>query len=367
MKKLHIFRAGKHTASGGDQIDFSETVVAQIAHGYDPAKHEAPIVIGHPASNGPAYGWVRSLSATGADLDAEPHQVDQSFMDMVAAGRFKKISASFYTPDAPNNPTPGSYYLRHVGFLGAQPPAVKGLRPVQFDDGQAGGIIEFTDDYANSSLWRRLREFLIGKYGVETADEVAPSYLVQSLEDDARKPSTPPQTSNSFQEHDAMTKEELDARAAELNTREAAIKTREDAATAKETSFADRESAIATRERAIATGEISTWLDQQIAAGRVTPAEKPTLAAFAETLDRSKTADFGEYKGLTQYAAWQKGIEARAKVIAFGEHAAPGGDMTQGTTTEQHAAKIAAHRQAEAGKGRNISFAEAAAEIAKAA
>ena len=32
----------------------------------------------------------------------------------------------------PNNPTPGRYYLKHVGFLGAIQPAVDGLRPVEF-------------------------------------------------------------------------------------------------------------------------------------------------------------------------------------------------------------------------------------------
>ena len=35
---------------------------------------------------------------------------------------------------------PGKWYLRHVGFLGAAAPAVKGLKPVEFaDDG--GGVV----------------------------------------------------------------------------------------------------------------------------------------------------------------------------------------------------------------------------------
>lgn len=75
---------------------------------------------------------MRSLAAGDDGLNAEPHQVDPEFAEMVNAGRFKKISASFYTPDAPNNPVPGVYYLRHVGFLGAQPPAVKGLKQAEF-------------------------------------------------------------------------------------------------------------------------------------------------------------------------------------------------------------------------------------------
>ena len=70
---------------------------------------------------------------------------------MVAAGAFKKISASFYSPSSPQNPVPGVYYLRHVGFLGAQPPAVKGLRNPAFADGEDGVISfeEFTPNPAD--------------------------------------------------------------------------------------------------------------------------------------------------------------------------------------------------------------------------
>ena len=131
---LQIFRAGRHTAMSGAVLDFSDADLAATAAAYDPARSEAPIVVGHPKTDGPAYGWVRSLSFAEGGLEAEPHQVDPAFAELVDAGRFKKISASFFTPDAPNNPVPGVYYLRHVGFLGAQPPAVKGLRSPEFAD-----------------------------------------------------------------------------------------------------------------------------------------------------------------------------------------------------------------------------------------
>ena len=133
-KHLHIFKPGRQTAMSGAVLDFSESDLAASARAYDPALHEAPIVIGHPKHDAPAYGWVKSLAASGDGLNAEPHQVDADFAELVASGRYKKISASFYLPDAPNNPVPGVYYLRHVGFLGAQPPAVKGLKQAEFAD-----------------------------------------------------------------------------------------------------------------------------------------------------------------------------------------------------------------------------------------
>ena len=120
---LQVFRPGRHTAMSGTTLAFSESDLAATAQAYDPAKHEAPIVVGHPTHDGPAYGWVKSLAHVGGALEAQPHQVDAAFAELVGAGRFKKFSASFYAPDAPANPVPGVYYLRHVGFLGAMAPA----------------------------------------------------------------------------------------------------------------------------------------------------------------------------------------------------------------------------------------------------
>ncbi|WP_030129132.1 phage protease [Pseudomonas sp. QTF5] len=144
MKPLHIFKPGTHTAQCGTTLNFTETDLAATVSAYNPTLHEAPLVIGHPQHDAPAAGWVKFLSATALGLIAEPQQVDATFAEQVAKGSYKKISASFYHPSAANNPVPGVYYLRHVGFLGAQPPAVKGLRPIELAEGEPG-VIEFSD------------------------------------------------------------------------------------------------------------------------------------------------------------------------------------------------------------------------------
>ncbi len=189
MKPLHIFKPGSHTAMNGARIDFSESDLAATVSAYDPALHEAPMVIGHPKHDAPAAGWVKSLAVTPSGLVAEPQQVDPAFAELVAKGSYKKISASFYHPDAANNPVPGVYYLRHVGFLGAQPPSVKGLRPIELADAEEG-VVEFGDygHELNSDMWRRLREWFIGKFDKETADQVAPSWAIESLAEIARQP-----------------------------------------------------------------------------------------------------------------------------------------------------------------------------------
>ncbi|MEW5972330.1 MAG: peptidase [Pseudomonadota bacterium] len=140
---IHIFKAGTRTAMSGEVISFSEADLAASAQAYNPSIHEAPLVVGHPRHDAPAYGWVQALEFGEDGLTAIPYQVDPAFAEMYAAGRFKKVSASFYRPNASNNPVPGVWYLRHVGFLGAQPPAVKGLRPAEFADGEDCVTVEF--------------------------------------------------------------------------------------------------------------------------------------------------------------------------------------------------------------------------------
>ncbi|MBD9463918.1 phage protease [Pseudomonas sp. Pdm06] len=145
MNPLHIFKPGTHTAQCGTTFHFTEADLAATVAAYNPTLHEAPLVIGHPQHDAPAAGWVKSLTATAQGLIAEPQQIDASFAEQIAKGSYKKISASFYHPTAANNPVPGVYYLRHVGFLGAQPPAVKGLRPIELAESEPG-VIQFSED-----------------------------------------------------------------------------------------------------------------------------------------------------------------------------------------------------------------------------
>ncbi len=124
MKPFEIFRTGTHTSLNGQTKEFSETDLDTIASSYDPQQHEAPIVIGHPETNAPAYGWIDKLKRVGDRLIAFPKQVSNEFAELVKTGAFKKRSISI-TPDL---------QLNHVGFLGAAAPAVKGLKDVEFSE-----------------------------------------------------------------------------------------------------------------------------------------------------------------------------------------------------------------------------------------
>lgn len=137
---LHILRAGTFTASSGEQVTLSEADLQGLAESYDEGAFSAPIVVGHPRTNAPAYGWVSGLEFSAAGVHAEPRDVEPRFAEMVRKRRFAKISASLYMPGNESHPVDGATapYLRHVGFLGAAAPAIQGLKEASLsDDGDA--------------------------------------------------------------------------------------------------------------------------------------------------------------------------------------------------------------------------------------
>ena len=55
-KRIKIFKSGAQTTAAGQTIEFSDADLIACAAAYDPATSEAPIVIGHPKTDAPAYG-----------------------------------------------------------------------------------------------------------------------------------------------------------------------------------------------------------------------------------------------------------------------------------------------------------------------
>lgn len=138
---IRILRPGTFTSVEGKAITFGQAELRAIAEGYDPAGDPAPLVVGHPKIDDPAFGWVGRLSIEGDVLVAHPDRIDASFADQVRKGDYAKVSAQLYEPDNPHNPKPGQFYLKHVGFLGAHAPGVKSLGTVQFAAGDEGETV----------------------------------------------------------------------------------------------------------------------------------------------------------------------------------------------------------------------------------
>lgn len=319
-KPLQIFKPGRHTAMSGAVLAFSESDLAASAAAYDPARFEAPIVVGHPKLDAPAYGWVKSLAFAQGGLDAEPQQVDPAFAEMVSAGRFKKISAAFFSPESPNNPVPGVYYLRHVGFLGAQAPAVKGLRDPGFAENEVG-IVEFSewDDVTNAGLWRSLRDWVIGKFGQDEADKVIPGYQVQQLEQAAQQELAESAAESSampvpaFSESTALPPKEKSTvtpeQKAALEAENAQLKSK----------LADAEAATKAIQLQQVSDQHSAFADSLIADGKLLPANKAVVVA---TMDHFSAESPSFAVGDAQkplLEGFKEFLEAMPKRLEFGE------------------------------------------------
>lgn len=185
---VEVFEGGQQTDSKGVTREFTDAQLDEVVANHKPA----PIVIGHPKTDSPAYGWTESLRRVGKKLEAKFGNVQAAFAKMVEDKRFPNRSVKFRLG-------PKGLELVHVGWLGAAPPAIEGLKPVEFAAGDDGMEFEFAarEGYALRLLaggLRRMREFLLVKFGQEEADAYAPDYQISELErlgaeiDDTQRP-----------------------------------------------------------------------------------------------------------------------------------------------------------------------------------
>lgn len=322
-KLIEIFKAGKHTAMSGETLTFSQADLQAAVAAYDPQVYEAPLVVGHPKLDDPAYGWAQGLSLTDdGKLLADPHQVDTEFSEIVNQGRFKKVSASFFAPDAPNNPKPGVWYLKHIGFLGAAAPAVKGLKSVAFAQNEQG-VYEFTDwdQMSIASMFRRLREYIIGKDGIETADATLPAYEIEGLQINAVQEAPAMVTSSFSETQPDLTPKKDNDMTPEQQAEFDALKAENQALKDKEAAFAQAE--LSNKAQTIHAANVA-FADALTQAGKLLPVHKDALVATLNTLDApAATVEFGEGDAKAPLSSALKAMfEAMPKKVDFSEHGA---------------------------------------------
>lgn len=144
---IEIFKAGSHKDSKGKITSYDVQAIDNIVKVYNSKVNEsesfqAPLVKGHPKTNEPAYGWIESLKRNGDILLAKLNNVSNEIIEQVKHGLYKKVSIALYDDNM----------LRHVGLLGAVPPAVKGLKNVCFNDNlNFNEIINESGNYTNLS------------------------------------------------------------------------------------------------------------------------------------------------------------------------------------------------------------------------
>ena len=127
---IPIFETGIWTDSKGNTRNWTEKSLDEIVNSYDPAYHEAPVIIGPQNESAPAYAWVKALKRKGTTIYAALKAVIPEFIEMVGKGLFKKRRISLG-----RDIKPGVLYLNYIAYLGAVPPAVKGLQDITLSQG----------------------------------------------------------------------------------------------------------------------------------------------------------------------------------------------------------------------------------------
>lgn len=294
MKPFEIFPVGVHTDSRGRKLPVTRDMLLQIARDYSAEIAEAPLVVGHPKTDDPAYGWAERFSVRGDMLVAHPKQVGSEFSNMVQSGSFKNRSISLYAPNDPSNPKPGSWYPRHIGFLGAQAPAIKGLKAVEFSESDESYDFMHPLDGAMDSIGIT-RRFLSSLKNLLMMD---PDIL------DALRPT--PAISSDYSEEDAPTqkhpkKKEPDMAkkntSVDFSEQEKALKKREDALKEREDKVKADSVAFAEAAKAARAGDDKALLDTLEESGKVTPGLKAGLMDFMAELPHETTFEFSQADG----------------------------------------------------------------------
>jgi len=158
LREIHLLSPQPNQVSdaNGQEVVVDEDFIKEIYDSYDPSIHEAPVIIGHDSDGFdempdwvPAYGWVKDLKLKNGSLYAVV-ELSEKLKEWLSEKFYKKVSAGLYRKDNPINPTQGQNYLRHLAFLGAAPPAIKGLEQFQFGEGKGlifnSQVIEFIEE-----------------------------------------------------------------------------------------------------------------------------------------------------------------------------------------------------------------------------
>jgi hypothetical protein len=355
-----VFRAGKHVDSNGVTRSYTEADLDKIASSYDARKHEAPIVVGHPKDNAPAFGWVESLKREGTKLLAKYKQISPDFTQWAQQGLYKKKSIALY-PDMS---------LRHVGYLGAQPPAIKGLPDFAFEEGSDPITIEFMEDSRMSvlqRLMRRMREYLFAKDGVPKADETIPEWELGMLD-----PSEEPNATPSFKEPDMNVQElqaKLDAEIAARQQADAAFAESEAKRKTAEEENARLLDAQNKADRDARRASATAFAESLVKESKIAVVAKADVVDFMEALHEAGEVEFSEGEARVKKSAVERFkslLQSFPPRVEFAEVATRENAGSAGSeSAEAVAIKAAQYREEQTKAGNHISFTEAVGAVSK--
>lgn len=376
---VEIFRAGQHVDSKGRACSFTTADLDQVVDN-NTKLGPAPLVLGHPQHDDPAFGWTHELKREGDSLFMKAGDVHPDFAASVQSGAYRNRSVHVF-PDKTHG-----WRLRHVGWLGAAPPAID-LKPVQFaaaeDEGHEFGSSDISpwdvysalDDIA--ALMRGWRERLIATDGLDAANEALPEWRISGIAATAARirEAGNSQSNNSLFTHAptitmSLTQADLDRVAQETEAR-----IRAELGSQFTASTAELEQLRAERQRERIASQIAGWKQ----AGLLLPAEEPGLAEFMAALEGGEPGASFEFTAADGKATAKKTgaeyfaefVAARGKLVKLtGAGGKAGGDSDPKPAVDLNDANAIARaasefQQAEATAGREVSIAAAVSHVTR--
>ena len=121
---LEAFYVGEHTDATGNTLTWTREDLQGIADRYtshvSSGGSYAPVVLGHPRDDSPAYGVIKGVELRGDSMWFQVALSD-AIKESVERGEYTERSVWF------ERVADGEWRIRHLGFLGGTPPALKNL------------------------------------------------------------------------------------------------------------------------------------------------------------------------------------------------------------------------------------------------
>lgn len=326
----------------GNFYRITDADCAELVESYDPNLYAAAMVKGHPKQEDPRFGSINELSLSPQKVVlAAPAKVDPAFADEVNSGKYPYISAKLYAPKSKGNPKPGKLYLRHVGFLGAVPPAVKGMKKAQIDQ----AAVSFSECQAD--------EVSFACAEVKAVKTDSGEFILEFSE-------------INFEQEERMDATQLAKAEADLNGRIKLVSEKEVSFSEREKGLGERETRIAAKELAIKRQGITDFVEAQVKAARIPSGMKNGLIEFMSSLDEEDVLEFSEGEKAVKKPAVdfiKDLLSSLTPMVSFGETA--GGEQVNTEDPAVLARKATEYRNACLKNGQEISFSEAVDHIAK--
>lgn len=313
IKNVEIFSVG--TWRGSKTVEATPALLDQIVSNFNTVNktpgYGVSIKLGHNSRIGePAYGWMTDLQRVDNTLVADFADVPPEIVDAVSKRRYNSVSVELW-PLVNFDGKQVENVLGGVALLGAEWPAVKGLKPLSAS--------LFAADWSDEKvvLSEKEQETELSNFTEEQHATLLTAAVTKAKDE---------------------TKVEFTAKLAAAET----------AKTAAEKRATDAEAALAELADKADKDAIAAIITAAEAKGQIVPANKGKVLAFAESV---RTATTGEARK-SLLATFKEFVEAMPAKVKFGENgvAKPVTEAAEGQkVSDQLDAAVKAHMAANTG------------------